>query len=100
MAGDIFTKGFTDPLKWAAAQQLINIFDPKVLDRIRENPTMLEAIRSKHDIPPAAPCLRAEPSWPVPQALLAAAREFLADHGTARGKKKGGFDRRPKPHSR
>ena len=89
MAGDIFTKGFTDPLKWAAAQQLINIFDPKVLDRIRENPTILEAIRSKHDIFPAAPCLRAEASWPVPRAFLDAAREFFTDYETARGKKGG-----------
>ena len=32
MSVDIYTKGFSDPIKWTNATSLINIFDPKDLD--------------------------------------------------------------------
>ena len=31
MAADIYTKAFTDPLKWQGVLELINILDPKLL---------------------------------------------------------------------
>ena len=42
MAADIHTKAFTDAAKWEHAQQLINIFDPKVLKNM--NATFIEKL--------------------------------------------------------
>mgnify|MGYP000126413047 CR=1 FL=1 len=37
MAADIHTKAFTDAAKWEHAQQLINIFDPTVLNNMNQS---------------------------------------------------------------
>ena len=42
MAADIHAKAFTDAAKWDHAQQLINMFDPKVLKNM--NATFIEKL--------------------------------------------------------
>ena len=47
MAADIYTKAFTDPIKWQVVLELINVFDPTKLSDLKYLSNVLESSPSQ-----------------------------------------------------